>query len=341
LTDSDTRRTIRDVARRVVLPGTIQLVVGLLGLFVAPHAIEAQQAQRVSRIGVLRGGASPDPLVEAFRQGLRDLGYVEGRNVSSEYRWAEGAAERLPALAADLLSREVDVIVAGGSDVMGAKLAASRIPIVMPVSIDPVRLGLVTSLRRPGGNITGLASLWDEMPGKWMEILREALPGVSRVAVLQAPGTATGQVEAAEAAARSTGVRLRVLNVVRPDDLQAAFAEAAKSQTEALIVLPSPFFFGYRTRIVQLAARHRIPVMYHQREYVVGAGGLMSYGPDLHDMFRRAAGYVDKILKGARPADLPIEQPTKFELVVNLKTAGILGLSIPPSVLSRADQVVR
>jgi putative ABC transport system substrate-binding protein len=211
----------------------------------------------------------------------------------------------------------------------------------MPVSIDPVRLGLVTSLHRPGGNITGLASLWDEMPGKWMELLREALPGVSRVAVLQAPGTATGQVEAAEAAARSTGVRLRVLNVVRPDDLQAAFAEAAKSQTEALIVLPSPFFFGYRTRIVQLAARHRIPVMYHQREYVVGAGGLMSYGPDLHDMFRRAAGYVDKILKGARPADLPIEQPTKFELVVNLKTAGILGLSIPPSVLSRADQVVR
>jgi putative ABC transport system substrate-binding protein len=325
------------VARRVVLLGTIQLILGLL----APHAIEAQQVERGARIGVLRGGSSPDPLVEAFRQGLRDLGYVEGRNVTIEYRWAEGTAERLPDLAADLIRRKVDVIVAGGSDVLGAKLATSRIPIVMPVSIDPVRLGLVASLHRPGGNITGLASLWDEMPGKWMELLRETLPGISRIAVLQAPGTATGQVEAAEAAARSLNVRLRVLNAGHRDDLQAVFAEAAKAQTDALIVLPSPLFFGYRTRIVQLAARHRIPVMYHQREYVVSTGGLMSYGPDLHDMFRRAASYVDRILKGAKPADLPIEQPTKFELVVNLRTAEALGLSIPQSLRVRADQLVR
>jgi len=329
------------VARRVGLPATIQVILGLLGLLAVEHAIEGQPAQKVARIGVLRGGSFPDPLVEAFRQGLRDLGYIEGRNVSIEYRWAEGAAERLPDLAADLVRRKVDVIVAGGSDVLGAKLAASRIPVVMPVSIDPVRLGLVTSLHRPGGNITGLASLWDEMPGKWMEILREALPRVSRVAVLQAPGTATGQVEAAEAAARSMNVRLRVLNAVRLDDLQTAFAEAAKSQTDALIVLPSPFFFGYRTRIVQLATRHRIPVMYHQREYVVGSGGLMSYGPDLHDMFRRAAGFVDKILKGAKPADLPVEQPTKFELVVNLRTGRALGLSLPQSLLGRADLLIQ
>jgi putative ABC transport system substrate-binding protein len=326
------------VARRVVLPGTIVLILGLLAV---PPAIEAQQTQTVARIGVLRGGSSPDPLVDAFRQGLRDLGYVEGRNVAIEYRWADGRTDRLPDLAADLVRLKVDVIVAGGSDLLGAKLTSSPIPIVMPVSIDPVRLGLVASLHRPGKNITGLASLWDEMPGKWMELLRDALPGVSQIAVLQAPGTATGQVEAAEAAARSLNVRLRVLKAGNLDDLQTAFAEAAKSQADALIVLPSPFAFGYRTRIVQLAARHRIPTMYHQREYVVGSGGLVSYGPDLHDMFRRAAGYVDRILKGARPADLPIEQPTKFELAINLKTARALGLSLPQSLILRADQLVQ
>ncbi len=319
----------------------IHRIVVALGVLAAPLAADAQPAEKVARIGVLRGGSAPDPLVEAFLQGLRDLGYVEGRNVGIETRWADGRTDRLPDLAADLVRLKVDVIVAGGSDLQEAKLTSPPIPVVMPVSIDPVRLGLVASLRRPGGNITGLASLWDEMPGKWMELLREALPGVSRIAVLQGPGTAAGQVKASEAAARSLNMRLRVVSAARAGDLQAAFAESARNQTEALIVLPSPSLFGHRARIVELAARHRIPVVYHQREYVVGSGGLMSYGPDLHDMFRRAASYVDRILRGARPADLPIEQPTKFELAINLKTARALGLSLPQSLVLRADQLVQ
>jgi putative ABC transport system substrate-binding protein len=333
----------RDVTHRAVLPRTVRLIVAALGLLAAPLAVEAQQTEKVARIGILRQGPPPDPLVEAFRQGLRELGYVEGRNIRIEYRWAEGRADRLPDLAADLVRLKVDVIVAGGSDALAAKLATPAIPIVMPTSIDPVKLGLVASLPRPGGNVTGLASLWDEMPGKWMELLGEALPGVWRVAILQDPGTAASpsQVKASEAAARSLNVRLQVLNAGRPDDLATAFAEAARNRAEALIVLPSPFLFGYRTRVVELAARYRLPAMYHQREYVVGSGGLISYGPDLHDLFRRAAGYVDKILKGAKPADLPVEQPTKFELVINLKAARALGLSIPQSLLGRADQLIQ
>jgi putative ABC transport system substrate-binding protein len=203
-------------------------------------------------------------------------------------------------------------------------------------------MGLVASLHRPGGNATGLASLWEEMPGKWMELLGEAMPGVSRIAILQDPGNVASpaQVRASEEAARSLKVRLHVLAASRPAALDTAFAEAASNRNEALIVLPSPFLFGNRVRVVELAARHRLPVMYHQREYVAPLGGFMSYGPDLHDMFRRAAGYVDKILKGAKPATLPIEQPTKFELVINLTTAKALGLSIPQSLRGRADQLI-
>lgn len=333
------------MARRARPTRPIQLLIAVLGLLVlaAPVAAEAQPAGKIPRIGMLRQGSAPDPLVEAFRQGLRELGYVEGRNIRIEYRWGEGKAERLPDLAADLVRLKVDVIVAGGGDSMVARLATPTIPIVMPVSIDPVRLGLVTSLRRPGGNVTGLASLWEDMPGKWMELLKEALPAASRIAVLQDTGNpaGAGQGKASEEAARSLNVRLHVLNVGRPDDLPAAFAEAARNRADALIVLPSPFLFGSRARIIELAARHRLPAMYHQREYVVGSGGLMSYGPDLHDMFRRASSYVDRILKGAKPADLPIEQPTKFELVINLKTAKELGLMIPQSLRVRADQLVQ
>jgi putative ABC transport system substrate-binding protein len=311
-----------------VLPRTVPLLLAALGLLAVPplggaaHAQEyrTQPAGKIPRIGILRQGSSPDPLVETFRQGLRDLGWVEGRNISIEYRWAEGRTERLPDLAADLVRLGVDVIVAGGADSLAAKRASAATPIVMPVSVDPVGLGLVASLARPGGNVTGLASLWDEMPGKWMELLRDALPGLMRIAILQGPETGRNtlnQVRASQAAARSLNVHLHVLNAGRPEDLATAFAEAAGKRADALIVLASPFLFAHRARVVELAARHRLPAMYHQAEYVVGSGGLMSYGPDVHDLFRRAAGYVDKILKGSKPAELPIEQPTKFELVIN------------------------
>jgi putative ABC transport system substrate-binding protein len=317
------------------------VVILALSLILAPLAAEAQPAGKIARIGILRAGSPPDPYVEAFRQGLRELGYVEGRNISIEYRWTDGKDERLPGLAADLVRLKVDVIVASASAALAAKHATTAIPIVMPVTTDPIGAGLVASLARPGGNVTGLATLTEEMAGKWLELVREALPRVSRVAALWDPATSAGQLRASEVAARSLGVRLQTLTVRRPDDFGTAFVEAQKHRAEALIVLGSPFFFAHRTRIVELAAQHRLPTMYQARDYVVGSGGLMSYGADFHDLFRRAAGYVDKILKGAKPADLPVEQPTKFELVINLRTAKTLGLTIPRSLLARADQVIK
>jgi ABC-type uncharacterized transport system substrate-binding protein len=311
-----------------------------VSFILAPLAPEAQQAGKVPRIGILRSGSPPDPFVDAFRQGLRELGYVEGQSISIEYRWAEGRDERLPGLVADLVRLKVDVIVAGMQQALLAKHATTTIPIVMPVSNDPVGAGLVASLARPGGNVTGLAFLSEELPGKWMELLKETLPGVARVAVLWHLANEAGQLKVSDAAARSLGVRLQALKVQRSDDLRPAFADAQKDRAEALVVLSSPFFFAHRTRLVELAAKYRLPTIYNQREFVVGSGGLMSYGPNLRDQFRRAAAYVDKILKGAKPADLPVEQPTKFELVINLKTAKALGLTIPPSVLGRADQVI-
>jgi putative ABC transport system substrate-binding protein len=315
-------------------------IAGTLGLLAVPLFAWAQPV-KVPRIGVLRAGAPPDPLLEAFRQGLRDLGYAEERNISIEYRWAEGRSERLPALAADLVRLKVDVIVASGDTAaLAARRATTAIPIVMPVSNDPVTVGLVASLARPGGNVTGFASLYTELPGKWVELLKEALPLVSRVAVIWDPRTGPATVRVSEAAARALGLHLQVLSVGRPDDFVTAFAEAQKSRAEALIVLSSAFLYAHRTRLVELAAQHRLPAMYHQSDFVLGSGGLMSYGPDLYDLFRRSATFVDKILKGAKPADLPVEQPTKFELVINLKTAKALGLTIPPSVLARADEVI-
>ena len=310
------------------------------GLLATALAADAQPAGKNPRIGILRPGSPPDPLLAAFRQGLRELGYDEGRNISIEYRWAEGRDERFPALAADLVRLKVDVIVAGVGAVEAAKHATTTIPIVMPVSGDPVRAGLVASLARPGGNITGLTSLSGELPGKWMELLKETLARVSRVAVLWDPAGDPSQLRISEAAARSLGVRLHVLKVSHAGGFEAALAEAHKSDAEALIVLGSPFFYVHRTRLVELAAKHRLPTIYAQREFVIGAGGLMSYGADYHHQFRRAATYVDKILRGAKPADLPIEQPTKFELVINLKTAKALGLTIPRAVLARADEII-
>ena len=316
------------------------IVAVVLAVFVMPLALAAQRAGKVAHIGILRAGSPPDPYVEALRQGLRELGYIEGRNISITYRWTEGRDDRLPSLAADLVQLKVDVIVASTSAAIAAKRASSTIPIVMPVTTDPIGLGLVASLARPGGNVTGLATLTDEMAGKWLEFLREAEPRLSRVATLWDPASSAGQLRAVEAAARFLGVRLQPLTVRSPQQIGQAFVDAKKNRADALLVLGSPLFFAHRKRIVELAAQHQIPAMYQAREWVIGAGGLMSYGADLNDLFRRSAGYVDKILKGARPEDLPVEQPTKYELVINLKTAKVLGLTIPQSMLARADQVV-
>ena len=317
------------------------LVVGFgLGVLAAPLAAEGQPMAKVPRIGILRLGSPPDPFVDAFRQGLRELGYVEGQNVHLEYRWAEGRDARLPALAADLVRLKVDVIVAGGTQAQAAKQHTTTIPIVMPIAADPVRSGLVAGLARPGGNVTGLSFQSEGLPGKWLELVTEALPGVSRVALLWHPASEVGQVKVADVAARSLNVRLQPLRVERVDDLSSAFGAAQKDRAEALVALASPLLGAHRARIVDLAAKHRLPAMYAERGFV-DAGGLMSYGPNPEDLFRRAATYVDKILKGAKPADLPVEQPTKFEFVVNLRTAKALGLTIPPSVLARADELIQ
>jgi len=305
-----------------------------LAFLAAPLGARAQEAGRLARIGVLFGGSPPDPFVEAFKQGLRELGYVEGRHVSIEYRFAEGRSDRLPDLAAELVRLKVDVIVAASQAALAAKQATITIPIVMPIITDPVALALVASLARPGGNATGFATQNDELPGKWMELVRETLPKVTRVAVLWSPIYDRGtQHRASEAAARSLAVRLQALKVERPDDLETAFLDMRKKRAEDLIVSSSPFFYQHRTRLVELAANHRLPTIYHQSEFVVGSGGLMSYGPDFHEPFRRSATYVDRILQGAKPGDLPVQQPTKFELVINLKTAKALGLTIPQSIL--------
>jgi putative ABC transport system substrate-binding protein len=321
---------------------TVLILILALRVPVLPLAAEALQTGNVARIGILRPGWPVDPYVEAFRQGLRELGYAEGRNVTLEYRWAEGKDERLPGLAADLVRLKVDVIVASGAaPVLAAKQATTVIPIVMPVIGDPVRLGLVASYARPGANVTGFAVQNDELAGKWVQLLKEALPSITRVALLADPASEGQQVRTAEVAARYLGVQSHVLNVDRPDGLGTAFAEAKRNHADALIVLGSPLFSTHRTRLVELAAKHRLPTMYHQREFVVGSGGLMSYGADFLDLFRRAATHVDKILKGAKPADLPVEQPTKFELIINLRTAKALGLTISPPLLQRADQIIQ
>ncbi len=317
------------------------------GIVAAPLAAEAQQAAKIARIGYLAGNLAAAPrLEEAFRQGLRDLGYVEGRNVVIEYRDAEGKLERLPALAAELVALKVDVIVAPSTPAaLAAKQATRTLPIVFAVAADPVASGLVTSLARPGGNVTGLSILAPELVGKRLELLTQAVPGVSRVAVLWQPGglgerTEKDMLKGAEVAARALGVRLQFVEARGPADFDRAFSDMTRARAGALTVLASTMFFSERRRLVDLAAKNRLPAVYPWREYV-DAGGLMSYGPNIADLFRRAATYVDKILKGAKPADLPVEQPTKFELVINLKTAKALGLTIPPSVLGRADEVIQ
>ena len=301
---------------------------------------------KVARIGYLGTNRAANPhLHEAFRQGLRDLGYVEGRNLVIEYRDAEGKVERLPALAPELVALNVDVIVAPGTpQALAAKQATRTIPIVFTAAIDPVTDGLVTSLARPGGNVTGLATLSSELVGKNLEQLKQAVPGVSRVAILWQPGgmgerTEKDMLKGVEVTARALGVRPQFVEARGPADFDRAFSDMTRARAGTLTVVGSSMFVSERRRLVDLAAKHRLPAVYAQRAYV-DVGGLMSYGPDVADLFRRAATYVDKILCGARPADLPIEQPTKFELLINLKTAKALGLTIPPSLLQRADQVI-
>jgi putative ABC transport system substrate-binding protein len=283
---------------------------------------------------------------EAFRQGLRDLGYVVGSNVVIEYRDAAGKADRFPALAAELVALQVDVIVTAGStpSALAAKRATRTIPVVFVATGDPVGSGLVTSLARPGGNITGPSSLTPALAGKCLELLKQTVPGVSRVAVLWQPGgmgerSEKDMLQGAEVAAQALGVRLHFAEAKGPADFDRVFSEMTGARASALTVLPSVVFSAERRHLVELAAKNRLPAVYPWRE-AVDAGGLMSYGPNNADLFRRAATYVDKILKGAKPADLPVEQPTKFELVVNLKAAKALGLTIPPSVLVRADEII-
>jgi putative ABC transport system substrate-binding protein len=327
--------------RRTFVAGT-----GLV-LLAAPLTVEAQQAAKVARIGYLAANLAADPHAhEAFRQGLRDLGYFEGRNVVIEYRDAEGKVERLPALAAELVALNVDVIVAPASTAaaVAAKKATRTLPIVFIGTADPVASGLVSSLARPGGNLTGLSNLAPELVGKWLELLTQAVPGVSRVAALWQPDSLGERTEKetltrAEVAARALGVRLQFVEARAPEDFDRAFSDMTRARAAALTVLTSAMFFGERRRLVDMTAKHRLPAVYQWRDFV-NAGGLMSYGPNRPDWYRRAATYVDKILKGAKPGDLPIEQPTKFELVINLKTAKALGLTIPPSLLGRADQVI-
>jgi len=310
-------------------------------LLAAPIAVEAQAVGKIWRVGVL--GNSPSPhLDDAFRKGLRDLGWIDGQNIVLEYRYSEGRPERLPSLAADLVRLNADLIVAWAAPEAGAAERATRtIPIVFLVHGDPVGGGQVANLARPAGNMTGLGQMLPELAAKQLELLRQAVPNISRVAVLWNAASRIKRLDMGEVqrAARALGVTLQSREVYGLDDFDGVFAATKRERPDALQTLVDPVTFAKRHLIAEFAARERLPAMYAVREFVE-SGGLMSYGVDLRDLFRRGASYVDKILKGAKPGDLPVEQPTKFELVINLKTARALGLTIPPSVLARADQVI-
>lgn len=311
------------------------------GALLAAPLADAQPAGKAPRVAYLSSSSAGS--VEAFRQGLRELGYVEGRNILLEYRWANGQFDRLPALAAELVGLRVNVIVASNTPAaLAAKNATSTIPIILVTSGDPVGSGLVASLARPGGNVTGLSLMPTlAISGKQLELLKEAFPTVTHVAVLANPANppTAGLLKEIERAARSLEVRLRIIQVRESKEFGDAFATMKNEHVPALLVIADPLVADNRDRIVAFAAANRLPASYPYRSFA-DAGGLMSYGADLSDLQRRAATYVDRILKGAKPAELPIEQPAKFELVVNLKTAKALGLTIPQSLLLRADRVI-
>ena len=315
------------------------------GLLAAPLAAEAQQAGKVWRIGLLSYAASDSGGAarwKAFREQLRELGYVEGQNVFFESRWGDGQVGRLRGLAAELIDAKVDIMVTASSEAaLAAKQATRSIPIVTATGGDPVKLGVVASLARPGGNVTGVFSLSNDLVGKRLEFLKQLIPRVARVAFLRHSDNRASALNLrdAESAARPLGLVVQSVGVRGPKELDAAFGAMKRERADAVIVLEATAFFPDRQRIADLALMHRLPMAAQAREYAE-AGALISYGTDYLDLFRRAAMYVDKILKGAKPADLPIEQPTKFELVINLRTAKALGLTIPPSLLQRADQVI-
>jgi putative ABC transport system substrate-binding protein len=328
------------LSRTRLVAGTAVLL--LLG---GPLAIQAQPAAKVFRVGLLGTVPLTNPgaarIWGGFFEGLRQLGYVEGQNLVFEQRYSEGKSERLPALAAELVQLKVDVIVAAAYTPSTAKNATSTIPIVMTNNGDPVGSGLVVSLARPGGNVTGLSVLSTDLVGKWLQLLKEAMPQLSRVAVLSNPTHPNHslRMREAELATRSLKVRLQIVEARSSTELAGAFSAATKESADALLIPGDPMFFGERTRIAELAAHSRLPLIANQSEFAE-AGGLLAYGPDHRDSFRRAATYVHKILRGAKPGDLPVEQPTKFELILNLMTAKALGVRIPPTVLARADRVV-
>jgi putative ABC transport system substrate-binding protein len=315
------------------------------GILAAPLTADAQQAAKVARIGFLGNStaALEANLVGPFREGLRDLGYVEGRNILIEYRWAEGKYERFPALIAELIALKVDLIVTAGTPAaLAVKKATTSIPLVMIAVGDPVGTGLVASLARPGGNITGLTSIAPDLEGKRLELLREVIPGVSHIAVLWNSASPSQVIQEKEVQAAAQVLRMRVLSlgVRTPEEIENAFSVIVRERPGALLVLADRLFLHHRARIMDFAAKHHLPGVHAYRE-LVEAGGLMSFGPSYAGMHRRAAYYVDRILKGAKPADLPVEQPTKFELIINLKAAKILGLTIPQSLLQRADQIIQ
>ena len=318
----------------------------LATIFLATAALaEAQQTGKVPRIGFLLSGSSANVSrrVEVFHQSLRELGYVEGKNIIIEYRYAEGKLEPLPELADELVRLKLDVIVTDTSmATQTAKNATKTIPVVFTTANDPVGDGQVASLARPGGNLTGFSILALELNGKRLELLKEAAPKITRVAFLPRIGTATGEqrFKEAEADAKGLGLRLQFLGAKGPEDLDSAFDAAKRSGAHAILAHPSTFVVTNRARIIELAVKHRLPAIYSSTE-ATEAGGLMSYGPDIVDNYRRAAGYVDKILKGTKPADWPVQQPMKFEFAINLKAAKQIGLTIPPDVLARANKVIR
>ena len=330
-------------SRRALTFGLAALAV-CLGLFGLVSAADAQQPASPRRIGVLLGAFSPESKeAQAFRQGLRDAGYAEGRDVVIEWRFANGDFDRIPELATDLVQRKVDVIVVVGAVAAQAiKRATSTIPIVMAVVADPVGSGLVTNLAHPGGNVTGLSQMLFDLTAKRLQLLKETIPQLARVAVLWNPDTPfhAKVIEDLKAAAPSLSIELAFVSVQLPEEFGAAFSNVNRARAQALYVIECPLFFNGRMTLVKLASKARLPIIYWVKEFVE-AGGLMSYGANYSDLMRQSVRYVDKILKGATPGDLPIEQPTKFEFVVNLKTAKALGITIPQSILLRADEVIR
>ena len=327
------------ITRRELMKNAVAAVVA------GPLAATAQPASKVWRIGYL-GNSSPSlesNLVEAFRRGLRELGYVEGQNIIIEYRWAEGKYDRFPRFVAELVRLRVDVIVTAGTPAtLAAKQASTTTPIVMAVAGDALGAGLVSSLARPGGNVTGLSTLLPELEGKRLQLVKQVVPKLTHLAVLTNPGNpfTTINWRDMQIAAQALHIKLQPVEVREPEDFDRAFATMARERPEAFTIIGDRFLLTHRKRIVEFAAKSRLPAIYPYGEFVQD-GGLMAYGPSYPAMFQRAAVYVDKILKGVKPADLPVEQPTKFELVINLKTAKALGLTIPPSLLARADEIIQ